>query len=169
MFGLFRKNDDRHWVRSAAQADVPAFVDFKNRCWEVAYRNLLADEVFESLKTRRDEQIAFWRKKIEKQPLFVAEDAKGKIVGAASANSARTELLLLYVDATVTRQGIGSKLLEETLQNKPASIWVFETNTDGQGFYRHHGFELTAQERPSQLPGRGGATITEVEMRRDAA
>jgi chorismate mutase/GNAT superfamily N-acetyltransferase len=48
----------------------------------------------------------------------------------------------LYVTPSLTGQGIGTVLLDVAKALRPAGLglWVFETNTEAQRFYRRHGF-----------------------------
>ncbi len=48
----------------------------------------------------------------------------------------------LYVDPALTGQGIGGALLDlaKGLRPRGLGLWVFETNTGAQRFYRRHGF-----------------------------
>ncbi|MFC0582119.1 GNAT family N-acetyltransferase [Micrococcoides hystricis] len=160
-------------MREAAQADIPAFVDFKTKAWEQTYVEFVDPRVFTSLKEKRSQQIDFWRAELERgQKLFVAEDADGSIVGAAAGTKpkkdGRRELLLLYVDKEVQGQGIGARLMADSIGDDPATLWVMGVNTPAIGFYKRHGFVPTGEERRSELPSRYGAEITDVQLARDA-
>jgi len=50
------------------------------------------------------------------------------------------ELWGLYVRASQYGTGLASRLIEEALQHRPASLWVFEQNPRARAFYRKHGF-----------------------------
>lgn len=56
------------------------------------------------------------------------------------------EVVHLYLDASVQRQGIGSALLEQARQRSPSGVqlYTFARNTSARAFYANHGFTETA-------------------------
>ncbi len=170
MAGIFgQQQDERYWVREAAQADVPAFVDFKTRAWEQTYVEFVDGRVFSSLKEKRAAQIDFWRSELDRgQQLFIAEDGRGTVVGAAAGTAPDAEgvreLLLLYVDKDVQGKGIGRRLMAEAIGDAPARLWVMSVNTPAINFYKAHGFAPDGVERRCELPSRYGAELTDTQL-----
>ena len=171
MAGIFGQQDraERHWVRAAAQADVPAFVDFKTRAWEQTYVEFVDGRVFTSLKEKREAQIEFWRGELNRgQQLFLAEDSRGTVVGAAAGTAPDAqgvrELLLLYVDKDVQGKGIGSRLMSEAIGQGPARLWVMSVNTPAINFYKAHGFAPDGVQRRAALPSRFGSELTDTQL-----
>ena len=78
------------------------------------------------------------------------EDREGVELWLAERDGVPVGLLLvegdwlhsLYVDPRLTRQGIGTTLLEvaKSLRPRGLGLWVFESNEGAQRFYRRHGF-----------------------------
>ena len=79
----------------------------------------------------------------------IGRDADGTPVGFAVAGPSRDEppvreleLAILYLDPEWFGTGLGAALIQATLGDAPASVWVAEDNPRAIRFYAKHGFAL---------------------------
>jgi len=79
--------------------------------------------------------------------LWVAEDGDGAVVGLLVLDD--DWLDQLYVEPTLTGNGIGSELIGLAKRARPECLrlWTFESNLGAQRFYERHGFR--AMDRTS--------------------
>ena len=72
--------------------------------------------------------------------LSVAEDDAGTLVGILVLDGSWVDQL--YVEPTMTGQGIGAGLLELARRERPGGLrlWTFASNAEAQRFYERHGF-----------------------------
>ena len=100
-------------------------------------------------------KIAMWEQ-ILRQPevdAWVAQDGD-TIVGFIGyhAQDKRYEITTLYILPTYQYQGIGSALIDTSLQEITTAnatarfhLWVLDTNTNAINFYKKHGFKQNAE------------------------
>jgi ribosomal protein S18 acetylase RimI-like enzyme len=169
-------------LRRAAAGDVERLAEVHLRCWQETYRGMLSDAFLQAVDVA--DRAALWRGLLarpEPAEAWVVDDA-GTIVGFAGVrhipaedpwhdapqpSSGDLELWGLYLLAAHQGFGLGRRLLEAALGNKPASLWVAAENGRAIGFYRRFGFEPDGAEdmiagwenlreirmvRPAQLP-----------------
>jgi ribosomal protein S18 acetylase RimI-like enzyme len=55
-------------------------------------------------------------------------------------------LYSLYLLVTEQRSGTGTSLLEAVLADRPAQLWVLNSNDKARAFYEHHGFQDDGSE-----------------------
>ena len=74
--------------------------------------------------------------------VWVAEDG-GEVVGFAALSDEMLDHL--YVAPEAQGRGIGTRLLAQTKERRPAGfdLWVFQKNEGARRFYERHGLRLT--------------------------
>jgi len=89
-----------------------------------------------------DDEVREWidRRVIARLEAWLAESADAQIVGLLVLD--RDWVDQLYVEPTMTGQGIGSALLKFAQDERPAGLrlWTFESNQGARRFYERHGF-----------------------------
>jgi ribosomal protein S18 acetylase RimI-like enzyme len=85
-----------------------------------------------------DEHRAFVRRLVEKEEVWVAEDA-GRVIGMAALCGGT--LTQLYVHPDAQGRGAGSALLDQAKAQRPGGfdLWVFQQNVGARRFYERHG------------------------------
>ncbi|MCY1157444.1 MAG: N-acetyltransferase, partial [Citricoccus sp.] len=79
----------RFYVRDAAQADLEAVLATKARAWREAYGHLRDEAFFAAAEATLPQQAEHWRRELARgTDLWLAEDARGRCVGLASAGPA---------------------------------------------------------------------------------
>jgi GNAT superfamily N-acetyltransferase len=157
-------------VRRATVADARDIADVHVRAWQVAYRHAFPAAKLDALTV--DEREERWRRSLEEQTVFVAEDG-GTVVGWASAGASRDadgegELYGLYVAPEAWGRGAGRALIgqveAELARNHPEAIlWVLEDNPRARRFYEQAGWGLDgARKRDVFL----GVEVDEVRYRK---
>jgi GNAT superfamily N-acetyltransferase len=145
-------------TRRAALADVPAIVAIQARAWHHAYADIVAPEdmpPFDQHEARLAEHIAGGGE-------VHVFDQDGRVAGFAVLDG--DELRALYVDPPAQGAGVGSALLEASVDalraagHGEAFLWTFEANGLARAFYERHGWELA--------PGHQARLAPEVRYRR---
>ncbi|MBF4635771.1 GNAT family N-acetyltransferase [Agreia pratensis] len=137
----------RPLIRPATDADARDLARVSLIVWDEAYGEIIDQAV---LRRRRDEPAASrearWAARIASEKVLVAVES-GALVGFARVAVApkTEELLSLYTRRSHWRSGLGTRLLNESLRQAAAELWVFEGNARAQRFYEHHGFRLDGQ------------------------
>jgi predicted N-acetyltransferase YhbS len=164
-------------IRLATVDDARAIAEVHVRAWQVAYRSFLPAEVMDALDAGEREQTwrAFLSDPSNEIQTMVAEDETGRVVGFVSVTGASrdpgapagvAEIAALYVEPAYWRRGIGRGLVMAGLAALRAAggaevtLWVFEPNTGGIGFYRAAGFKPDGGRKV----GRTG--VPEIRLRR---
>jgi ribosomal protein S18 acetylase RimI-like enzyme len=148
-------------VRRAVAADVERLAEVHIRCWQETYRGMLSD----AFLARADQagRLALWRHLLDRPDPAVAWVAcdDGMVVGFAGVRwgpapgspeghpppaSGDFELWGLYLLASHQGLGLGRRLLEASVGNEAASLWVAAENSRAIGFYRRFGFEPDGAE-----------------------
>jgi len=77
--------------------------------------------------------------------VWVAETGDGVVVAMMLLEGEWIEQL--YVDPSLTGQGIGTQLLEHAKREKPGGLqlWTFQSNVRAHRFYERHGFTAVEQ------------------------
>ncbi|MGD6980019.1 MULTISPECIES: GNAT family N-acetyltransferase [Citricoccus] len=79
-------NQARFYVRDAAQADLEAVLAMKAVAWREAYGHLRDEPFFTAAESTLPHQVEHWRRELARgTELWLAEDARGRCVGLASA------------------------------------------------------------------------------------
>ena len=108
--------------------------------WRTTYKGIVPDTFLDSLSYESREQI--WKRGIEENHIYIAEDENGQIVGFATGGKERTgkyeaykgELYAIYLLEGQQGKGIGRKLFKsvvDDLKDKKLNsmlIWALEEN-----------------------------------------
>lgn len=148
-------------VREPTVEDAADLTRVHAAAWRSAYRGILPDDVLDDMSTEpSDDSIAAWRDRIETpyNRMLVAT-AGGEVVGYTNVrieeaksfvDDGAAELKEIYVDPDSWGEGVGTALLEATLEELPEEVTtVFLETLSGNdlaaGFYEARGFERTGE------------------------
>ena len=145
-------------VRAARPEDADAFAACHLACWREAYEELWGAERFDEFDVQR--MAVRRRKEIEAgiAQHFLGE-LDGEVIGIAIAGPSRDadgppteqELYGIYVRAAHQGTGLADDLLDATLGDRPASLWVYRDNPRASAFYVHHDFIPDGDERTDSV------------------
>ena len=144
-------------VRAAQPEDADAFAACHLACWREAYEELWGAERFDEFDVQR--MAVRRRKEIEAgiAQHFLGE-LDGEVIGIAIAGPTRDadapteqELYAIYVRAAHQGSGLADDLLDATLGDRPASLWVYRDNPRASAFYVHHDFIPDGDERTDSV------------------
>jgi GNAT superfamily N-acetyltransferase len=145
-------------VRAAQPEDADAFAACHLACWREAYEELWGAERFDEFDVQR--MAVRRRKEIEAgiAQHFLGE-LDGEVIGIAIAGPSRDadgppteqELYGIYVRAAHQGTGLADDLLDATLGDRPASLWVYRDNPRASAFYVHHDFIPDGDERTDSV------------------
>lgn len=133
-------------LRRAEPDDAFELAKLQLRCWRETYSDLLSESFFEQQTV--DDRLAMWSELLTgpyADRHWVAEDM-GRLVGFAGSvppvpgRSPQTQLWGLYLLSAYHGSGLGQKLLDATIGDERATLWVAEDNPRAQAFYRRNGF-----------------------------
>ncbi len=153
-------------VRAALPEDADAFAACHLACWREAYEELWGAERFDEFDVNR--MAVRRRKEIEAgiAQHFLGE-LDGEVIGIAIAGPTRDadapteqELYGIYVRAAHQGSGLADDLLDASLGDRPASLWVYRDNPRASAFYVHHDFIPDGDERTDSVG------ILEIRMKR---
>lgn len=159
-------------IRMATVADVAAIARVHVESWRTTYKGIVPADFLASLTYAQREPL--WREVLSKPAgaslVYVAEDARGDIVGFASGGRERSrdpvysgELYAIYLLERWQRQGLGRQLtvtlVGQLVQAGLTSllVWVLAENRSRR-FYEALGGQQVRQQ-PVTI---GGAELTEV-------
>ena len=127
-------------LRRAGVSDAAAIAEFQTSCWNDVYAGRVSDAYLAA--TTADVREARWRDRLAgARDVIVACDPE--IVGVVSW--VRGELCSLYVARSRWGTGVADALLEASLDDSSAFLWVFEANARARAFYARHGFVDTGE------------------------
>lgn len=136
-------------IRRGRPADAEALTHLHLDCWDDAYTGLMPQEVLDARRTHVTERVERWREILKRSRNTLVAEAAGGLVGFASAGPGRDEdmdiareVWALYVRASWWGTGTGWALLEASVGDDPAYLWVLEGNDRATGFYERQGFRL---------------------------
>lgn len=149
-------------IRVPAPNDAAEIADLHVSTWREAYAHLLPEDYFS------EEHIAgrhrMWRRVLERPRDDVAvrvADVDGTIIGFAWAGPGvgtesdepprDRQLYAIYVSAAQYGTGAGQELLDETLGDGPAVLWVAKENPRATAFYLRNGFRFDGVEQVDPL------------------
>lgn len=156
-------------VRTAEPDDAAAFAACHLQCWREAYGDLWGPERFADMDVNK--MALRRREEIEQgEATNVLAEADDEVVAVAISGPSRDddrpapqELYASYVRAAFQGTGVADKLLAATIDDRPASLWVYRDNPRASAFYVNHGFIPDGAER---IDSEG---ILEIRMVRKAA
>ena len=142
------------FIRKAVQKDFSDIAKVHVYSWHDTYLDLLPISYTDEMNNLA-KKTAMWEH-ILHQPeveVWVAQDGNtiAGFIGYYSQNNLY-EITTLYILPTYQQQGMGSALMQASLQEITDSnaearfhLWVLETNTNAINFYKKHGFEQNAE------------------------
>jgi GNAT superfamily N-acetyltransferase len=142
-------------IRPATVEDAAAIATAHMTCWKESYTGLLSPGFFDSRTA--EWATGWWTPRLADLPadeLVNVAEHDGRIVGFAGSGPSRDEqpareleLYFIYVLARVYGTGAGQRLLDATIGDEPASLWVVKENPRALKFYRRNGFEPDGAEK----------------------
>jgi len=158
-------------IRPATLADAPALGRLHRRCWLETYAGVLSERFLAaaSAESLADEWVGMLAAgsadaTVPGSIVLVAElldpsvwpsGASPALVGfARSAPSddpaapRPTKLDSLYTLASTHGSGLGARLLDGVLDDRPAYAWIVTANERARRFYEKHGFALDGLGHP---------------------
>jgi ribosomal protein S18 acetylase RimI-like enzyme len=146
-------------LRKAVAADARGIATVHVRGWQEAYAHLVPAESLARLSI--DQRELRWREVLVDSGTitWVAVDGD-EVVGFArtappkDADPPRdVELSEIYVLASHHGSGIAQQLLDATLGDRPAILWVAEDNPRARAFYTRNGFQPDGVTKVGSLAG----------------
>ena len=157
-------------LRPARVADAKEIVRVQHESWAKAYQCLLPVTV--PLRSE-GERLALWQQRLEEHPCHtLLAEQSGALVGFIywlGESSTEAQLRSLYLHPFFWRQGIGSTLLRQAMDDmrhdglRRVSLWVLANNLRAERFYLRHGFYYDGQQ---QSKGSGAGTYLQRRMLR---
>ncbi len=154
-------------IRNIEENDIPSVVDIQINGWKTAYREIIDDNVLNSMN--REERIEKRRKDYKENGFIVAE-LDNQVVGfcryidsnkfTQDISNVDCELLALYVKPDLKYNGIGTKLVQFVInefksKNKTKMIlWCLKDNEPSKKFYTKMGGEII-KERVIEIGEKG--------------
>jgi GNAT superfamily N-acetyltransferase len=140
-------------LRRAEIDDAPAIAPFHLACWHAAYSGLVPPDFLAELS--QQDRVQRWRERLGRQGDETLVAVVGTVVvGLATVGPSgdrcplpATELRSLYVDAGHHGTGIAQRLVDTSLADRPASLWVFQGNHRARAFYDKNGWRPTGECR----------------------
>lgn len=130
------------------------------QCWHETYRGMLTDEVLDAVTP--ESRVAKWRelavdpeaRERTRVALWQGPTGAEQVVGFVTVGPARHdevpvdhELWAVYVVAAHHGTGLGAAMVDATLGDRAAYLWVLTANTRAQAFYRKLGFKPDGGEQ----------------------
>lgn len=147
-------------IREVKTEDLPAVEQLLSYTWADTYASFLSDKIIHKV-TELWHNPELLKKQIANPHVhfLVAEDSQNDFLGLITAveNDAGNIVLgRLYVHPDKQRQGIGSLLLDKSIENYPKAqkihLEVEENDIKGVNFYRERGFQIV-EERDENIEG----------------
>ncbi|MFC4912768.1 GNAT family N-acetyltransferase [Actinomadura gamaensis] len=152
-------------VRHATPDDAEALAKVHVAGWQTAYRGIIPDADLDAL--RWEDRVARWRERAAPGSgvtVLVAE-ADGEVIGFASSGPPRDEdlapdraweLYAIYLRPSTWRRGVGTALLQRTIEAVPAHVpalvlWVLDVNARARAFYERNGLAPDGTTVPSRI------------------
>ena len=133
--------------------DVPAAAHCHLECWREAYSDLLTPARLAELLTI-DWFLELWRHHVTGSRVVRIAVQGQEVIGFAVAGSAEEvgvpitfTLNAINVRRAYWGTGVGQRLLDMTLGERDAFLWVFRDNARARAFYLRNGFRPDGAER----------------------
>lgn len=139
--------------------DVPAAAHCHLECWREAYSDLLTPARLAELLTI-DRFLELWRHLItdDREVRIAAQEPD--VIGFATAGPAeepgvdiRFQLNAINARRAYWGTGVGQRLLDMTVGDRDAFLWVFRDNARARAFYLRNGFRPDGSERVEPMFG----------------
>ena len=150
-------------IRRAKLEDTDAMVAVTAAGWRERYRGIVPPERLADLPTERwRHEISVGLRRPEKDAFTQVAVEGGELAGYSyvmapgrdgDLEATAAEIVGMYVDPARWRQGVGTALLESTIEKleklgyTEAVLWVFKDNRPARRFYNRHGFKADGSER----------------------
>jgi GNAT superfamily N-acetyltransferase len=153
-------------IRLAIPSDVDDIARLHVKTWQSAYRGHMPDAHLDGLDLAK--RAAMWSRSIQQPATVVLVATAGEtLVGFCAllpsrdvdAGASVGEIAAIYVDPAFWRAGIGSDLLEVTIDSArqrnfvELTLWVLTSNTSARAFYGARGFKADGQTKTDERPG----------------
>ena len=144
-------------IRRAVEADAEAIEAVIRRAWHRAYGDFLDAE---AVLDDPGERVARWRERVRSDVVTVLVwDQGGRVAGMVCAGASDDEdapldhgaVRALYVDPPAQGAGVGSALLDATLEHlrdrgfAGVDLWAFADNHHARAFYERRGFAAVGE------------------------
>lgn len=132
-------------IRPATVLDAPAVAELHARVWRETYAAAVEEAWLEERLARYPQMWEDALAEPEAAPLWLAH-REGRAVGfarAAAVGGGEVRALRLesiYVEADDQGSGTADNLMQMTLGDAPAFLWVWSGQERARAFYRRHGF-----------------------------
>lgn len=151
-------------IREATVEDAQGIASVHVTAWQETYGPLLPKGALNDLDV--DARASRWAEIIGGgKTILVAEDAPG-IVTLATEGTGRDddvpvarELEGIYALTQVHGSGVGQQLLDASIGDEPAYLWIPDGNDRAEAFYRRNGFRRDGAEREHLLAGHPRTTV----------
>jgi len=137
-------------IRQATADDAEQVGVFQTRAWADSYEGIVPGSYLAA--TTAQMRAERWRDRLARgrRRAWLAF-TPNELVGVASTSATADdrpdrpdlpplELSSIYVDRTVLGRGVAQMLLDATIGDRPAHLWVFTANVRAQRFYIKQGF-----------------------------
>jgi GNAT superfamily N-acetyltransferase len=154
-------------IRSATADDVEAIARLHLQCFAEVYDGVLSPRFLacNTIETARAEWASYLSAgdadatvpgsvvvvAVEHDPITGARELVGLARSAPSIDAEAprdTKLDSLYTRRSTWGSGLGARLLDAVLGERPAYLWIVTANTRAARFYEKHGFALDGFGRP---------------------
>ena len=130
---------DKIIIRKAKSEDIEKIANIKVRCWQIAYRNIIADEYLDNMDI---EYTIEKNKRIFEQYNIIVAELKNEVIGFCrydynnyyEEENVDCELIALYIKPEMKRHGIGRKLMKYAINEFKNSkkekmiLWCLKEN-----------------------------------------
>lgn len=143
-------------VRAAQLGDAEAIAEIHVRAWQQTYRHLVDVGRLDALDPA--DRVERWRETVlgSDESVWVGL-LDGAPAGWATASERehprQRELNGMYTLASAHGSGVGQALLQASLGDAPAFLWVAADNPRAQAFYRKNGFSPDGETGTHDLLG----------------
>lgn len=150
-------------IRDAVPDDADAIAEINADGWRAAYAGLIDRDRLAHLPVKAwAREIRANLEQISEGSFSIVAEIDGRIAGSCFVlGTARdgdlpdgvAELVAIYIDPPRWRQGIGTALLQESVERceregkEEISLWTLSGNQAAQAFYERHGFERDGMEQ----------------------
>ncbi|MGE7759946.1 N-acetyltransferase family protein [Peribacillus sp. NPDC097895] len=145
-------------IRKATENDVNGIAHVHINSWQTTYTGILPNQYLSSLNIEARKKN--WKRNLKMlhSATFVAENAKGEIIGFAAGGPEQThepliqgEVYAIYILKEYQRQGLGRKMIKAVIhelmkmEHKNLIIWALKDNPSC-GFYKALGGRVIAEK-----------------------
>ena len=137
---------DKIIIRKAKSEDIEKIANIKVRCWQIAYRNIIADEYLDNMDI---EYTIEKNKRIFEQYNIIVAELKNEVIGFCrydynnyyEEENVDCELIALYIKPEMKRHGIGRKLMKYAINEFKNSkkekmiLWCLKENYPSRAYY----------------------------------